>query len=490
MKAPRASGSRRGLRGTILVFLGEALAVPSGLVTVAILIRHLAPAVFGQYALAIAMVVWVEWTVGAFFNRASIKLIAEQDQWQRAGTTITQLHLIAGGAAGVVVWLTAPIAASLLHEPQIEPLLHILAFDIPLFCVAQAHRHILVSLGSYGARAVVAAVRWLVRAGLMIGLVLLGFGGEGAIWGVIAGSAVEIACCRIWVRPTLRGGMQAPLGAFLRTSAALFVAAMGLRMLDKVDLFALSALGGGTVEAGLYAAAQNLAIGGSLFSLALSPILLADITAALKNEDRDAARQSIRTALRVIWLLVPFAALGAGSADEICQLVFGPAFRGAGVALGPLLMSSLAMMFISAMTSSLAADGRARHTITNTLPLVPLAIAAYLMLIPRAGPAGAAAATLMTTLVGAVVALWVMYDGWKVWSPRATVVRSTALAVSAYLVGGAWPTDGVGLLVKLLVGSLIIAGGFIAAGELSLPERSAMRQLAARAIGQPMPRHA
>src|SRR5205809_765178 len=84
--------------------------------------------------------------------------------------------------------LSGPIAA-LLGTPALTGRLRLFAGDIPLFCLAQAHRNILVGLGEFQQRALAAAARWTSRLVLVLLFVGLGWSIDGAILGSIGASA-------------------------------------------------------------------------------------------------------------------------------------------------------------------------------------------------------------------------------------------------------------------------------------------------------------
>src|SRR5207247_2320947 len=86
------------VEGTIRVFLGEMLLLPTGLLTAAFLTRKLAPEGYGLFMLAATLVAWIEWSITAIFARAAFKLIGEADDWRPIGAAVTRLHFAIGGA--------------------------------------------------------------------------------------------------------------------------------------------------------------------------------------------------------------------------------------------------------------------------------------------------------------------------------------------------------------------------------------------------------
>ena len=272
-----ANRRRHMVDGTVRVFLGETLLVPTGLLTAAFLTRKFAPEGYGLFAVAAALVAWIEWSISSVFARATFKLIGEADDWRPIGAAVTRLHLLLGGALAIGLWLCSDAIAAALKAPAIGSYLRLFAVDIPIFSLAQAHRSILVGIGEFGKRAKVTAIRWIARLVFIVILVQMGLSIHGAILGSIAASVVELAYCRICVQPALFGRITFPFRQLWDYALPLLLYATSMRLLDKVDLFMLQALRGSAAEAGLYGAAQNLTMLGGLFALFIFAVVALDL---------------------------------------------------------------------------------------------------------------------------------------------------------------------------------------------------------------------
>jgi O-antigen/teichoic acid export membrane protein len=169
-------------------------------------------------------------------------------------------------------------------------------------------------------------------------------------------------------------------------------------------------------------------------------------------------------------LLLPPAALVVGSAPELLRLAYGAPFAPAAAVLGPLVLGGWALVFVSVTTAILTAGGLPNLTLALTGPLVPLAFVGAWLVVPRGGLLGAALVTGLLAVVCAGVSLWAVARHWGVWPPAATVVRCLALAVVAYALGALWPTPGLWLLLKLMVGTGLLGLGLAALGEVAPAE--------------------
>ncbi|MGH9945055.1 MAG: lipopolysaccharide biosynthesis protein [Pyrinomonadaceae bacterium] len=314
--AAQTEAGRLLLGGTLRLFLAEALIVPAGLVLAAYLTRRLSPAGYGLFVLSAVAVAWVQWGVTSVFARASVKLVAEADDWRAVGATVLHLYLGAGVVACVLLWISAGPVAALLGAPELAGYLRLFALDVPIFCAAHAHRHVLVGRGDFRSQSLASAGRWLGRLLLVVVFVELGLSVTGAILGSVGATVVELLVSRAFLKLPWRHPARMPARRLWGYALPLFFFVLSLRLFDKLDLFALKALSGTVEDAGFYGAAQNLSILPGLFALSFSPLL---ISALARAGDPQLGRTLARDALRFAVLLVPLGALFAGASWEIVR---------------------------------------------------------------------------------------------------------------------------------------------------------------------------
>jgi O-antigen/teichoic acid export membrane protein len=469
---PAASVGRRALSGSAWVLVAEGLAVPSGLLTVAVATRFLGPGEYGLFALAATAVAWVEWGLASGFARAGVRLISEASDWRPAGTALVHHQFGVSVLAMLALWLLADPIADQLGEPRLTEYLRLYAIDIPLFGLAQAHRGVLIGLGHFGHRAMASAGRWTARALLIVILLELGLSVEGAILGSLGASVVELAIARWRVRPTLltRPGAGYPMRRVWGDAGPLFALGLGMRVLEKLDLVLLKALGGSAEQAGIYAAAQNLTIGPGLVALAASPILLATLSRLVHAGAPDEARGVGREALRLMVVLAPIAAIAAAVSPEVAVLLYGRAFTDSGPLAAVLMLGAAAMAAFSLVTSVLIGAGRSTWSVGLVLGMLALALIGHLVAIPRWGPLGAAVVTSAATSVGALGGGLLVYQAWAIRPPIASLLRAAALCVAAFWLTRAWSSPGLEVVVKLGLVVVLVALAYVGCGEFSAAE--------------------
>jgi O-antigen/teichoic acid export membrane protein len=463
--------------------MGDGLLLPTGLLTAAFLTRRLGPEDYGLLTLAGTLIAWVELSLTSVFSRTTIKFISEAEDWRSVGTTIVRIHLMTGGIAALLLWFLATPIAMLLNAQMLESHLRLFALDIPIFSLAHAHRDILVGIGAFRQRAFSSASRWITRLLLIVVFVELGLSVSGAILGIIGASLVELVVGRCFVRPSLFHCSPLPARRLFSYLVPLSLFALSMRLYDKLDLIALQMLGGTAIQAGIYGAAQNLSLVPGLFALSFSPLLLSTLSRIWYVGDGHSARELGRDAIRVGIGLLPFAGMAAGAASEIVSLIFGSAFLPAAPLLALLIFSAVALVIISVATAILTAAGKYGWTFALIGPLLPLAIAGHLILIPRLGAIGASLVTTLFASVGALAAVLAVHRICRIFPPIGTLCRSTLICCLAYALAYLWPTSGIFIFAKLLLIGLVIIIAFLVMGEFKSRELAKARDLLRLRIG-------
>jgi O-antigen/teichoic acid export membrane protein len=319
--------------------------------------------------------------------------------------------------------------------------------------------------------------RWLARLILVILLVEIGLSVNGAILGVIGASVAELFVTRLYPHPPIFARSTFPIRLLFGTMAPLFLTALSTRLL-RIDLFMLKALGGDAADAGIYGAAQNVSFVPGLLGLAASGLLLSTLTRVIRNGDEPLAKKISRNNQRLILGLLPFAGMTAGMSTEIATLIFGSSYSAAGPIISRLIFAAIAIMMINSVTSVIAAYGRPKLTSALTLPLVPLAIAAHIVLIPRQGDIAAANVTLGVTALGAVAGMAALRALHGVGAPLATLIRSAILAIGAFIIADFFPVSGLWVGLKAIGIAIVILLGLVALGEVSRQELRSLLEIA------------
>ena len=205
-------------------------------------------------------------------------------------------------------------------------LLRLFSLEIPIFAAAAASRNVLVGLASYWQQALVSASRWLGRMTLIALFVYIGWSVTGAILGSIGGVLIAWILGQAFVGRASWGRAEFPYRQLLELAVPAFLLMLSVRLFDRVGLLMLKALGDSDVEVGYYGAAQNLAMIAGIVAMTTTPILISTLSVAWREGKTAHARKAAGDSIRAALGFLPFAAIVAGSSEEVVELLFGPTF--------------------------------------------------------------------------------------------------------------------------------------------------------------------
>lgn len=465
-----SQAGRHLLDGTARVFLAGLLFPLTGIITAAFLTRRLGADGYGLLVLSTMLFMWIEFTINALFSRATIKFVGEAKDWLPVGTTVIRLHLLAGIGGGLLLGLLAFPFAWLFNEPVLAPYLALYALQLPISSLSQGHQNILIGIGSFRQKALSNAGRWLARLVLILFLVEMGLSIPGAILGSVGASVVELAITRRFIKLPFLGHIAAPTRPFFAIGILMGFSSLLIQLFSGMGLVMLKTLGGTIEQVGLYGAAQNLSIIPGLFGLSLSPLLLSTVSRLLSEGKIDLAKEMGRGALRLVLGLMPFGALVAGAAPEIVTWVFGSSFESAAPILAILIVGAIAFVMVSIAAVIATASGVPRYALHVSMVLLFSGVVANFALIPSFGASGAAAATTICQVVGAVASVGVVYRLWSIVPPIGTLWRSVVISALAYTLAVMWPASGIVLLVKLACIGVVILLAYLALREFTAEE--------------------
>lgn len=470
---------RRFATGTFWISVGRLGVLPLGLLIAIALTRALGPENFGVFAVSLSIYVWIQSALNAAFNRTTVTLIASGGGASPLASALVQWETGFGVLAGVLLWVTAPWIATVLHAAELQAPLQLLAFGLPLFAITQAHENVLLGRRDFARTAWLPLMNDVFRLVLTVLFLGLGLGVTGAVLGNLGGLAAEFALVRRFMPVPLFVRAPLPRRRFARLAAPSWFDSFSKQLANRVALWIVQALNG-AAGAGLYGAAQNLTLPASLLASAIISPLLATLTHAWQNGQTAAAQAVIRHTLRLAFCLMPFALLGAGAAGPLVRVVFGESFAGAAGPVEWLAPGSVALLMLSLISTILIALGRPGATAWLTAPLLPLVLVGSWALVPRFGAAGAAAAVALVTTVDMLAGLWVLARWYHAGLAGLSLARVGSVSALAFVAAHAWTVPGIWVIPQLVVLSTGVVALLWLTRELTASDMAFARSLFTR----------
>jgi O-antigen/teichoic acid export membrane protein len=171
--------------------------------------------------------------------------------------------------------------------------------------------------------------------------------------------------------------------------------------------------------------------------------------------------------MRIVFWIFPFVALLPWFTSDLARLFLGEKYVQTGPLLSLLAFGTLSSAMLSINLAVLVASGKTYTSAVLTMPMVFLAVAGHLVLIPRLGPLGAAYVTATVSTAGALCSTVLVCRLWKILPPLRTIMRSVCIALLGCLAAAWWPAVNTAVIVKFLIITSGCLGLFFALREFS-----------------------
>lgn len=177
---------RKARRGVAWTLAGSAVSNLLKIAVLAILGRLLLPSEFGVVAAAMTVIFLAQHLRGLGIGMA---LVQRRELSPAHASTAFAFSLLLGAGLSVLVFLSAPLVASLYHTPAAEPLVRVLSILFLLRGAASTSMHLLQREMRFGAVTLRDVVAYAIGAAVSVAFA---FAGAGA-WALAAGYLVEAA---------------------------------------------------------------------------------------------------------------------------------------------------------------------------------------------------------------------------------------------------------------------------------------------------------
>jgi O-antigen/teichoic acid export membrane protein len=401
----------------------------------------------------------------------------------------TAIGLLIGAALFV---FSGWFADTVFSEPELAPLLRILAFVVPVLTFSNVLAGVARGLKrmdyvAYAENGVMSLVR-LIGLGVFVAL-----GALSVQWAVIVFAASDLAASIAMlvlldrVFPVGRHlGMRGDrdVRAIVRFALPLWLSGMLRQFRRNIESLLLGALNA-VSSVGIFAVASRVNLVGHVTLLSLLVAVKPSLAELHDKGDHDGLAQLYTTSTR--WSLalnLPFFIVVVLFAEPLLS-VFGESFVAGTTALIILSFAELANSGTGTCGPLLDMTGHTRMKLVNSIVWTVLLIGGGAVMIPRWGAVGAAMATLLSVgVVNAltVVELWVLervqpYDR-TFWKPLAAATCATAVGLGLH----ALVPPGQRFLVAMVEGSIVVGAyaGLLLLFGLAPEDRMVLDQVRGR----------
>lgn len=450
-------------RGAILLTVASGLFIASGYAVNVWLGRLLGPGEYGRFSVIIAMVTLLNVLQNASVPQAVARYTAGHPR-DAAGLLRTGLILQLGIGLGLLVALAAGAAviASTLGDPGLADALRASAVILPPYGVfalllayhngRRRYTHQAVAQASYAISKAVAVIALAYPLRLV-----------GAIVGYIVAALVGLVAAT--ERPTV-GGPGVGAVRLLLFAGPLSLYALASVGQFSVDILFVKAFSGVQADAGLYAASQNLARIPYFLVTGLAVLVLPALAGSAR-EGKDVAARTAQQALRVTVLaVVPIAALLAGTAPGVLDLLYGSEYAAGSGALSVLAVAMGALAVASVAAAALSGMGHPGSSALIAVLGLLMTVVPCALFVPVLGSPGAAIAVALSAAVTISLLLWRLAVALPGVVPMGSILR--VVAVSAAVAAALALLDARGLMLVLgyVAASVVGAMLLLVIGEI------------------------
>ena len=390
--------------------------------------------------------------------------------------------------------LAAPAIARLTGDVETAFTLRAMALAIPPFVFL-----IVLVSATLGARTsrVHLAVRGIAEPLLLAAAALVAWGLGAGLAGLavahalayVAAALVAVAGVRrVLGRGVLGQALRGPAQpGFKRFAVPLGVSDMTVALLQRADVIILASFVEARVVA-FYFAAEQLTRSVAGLRHALDGVAAPLLSESLHLQDRARLRHNLKLLTRWVALgTAPIAAALAALRPELLSL-FGPQHREAAGAMGLLLLAQTTTGILGLTPVVLVMSGRSKVFLAMTLFAAAVNVTLNLLLVPRLGLTGAAAATATSVLalqVGLTALTWIVARVHPFSRDLAKVLLAAALVcVHGALVKALLPLPAAATIALVVAGGLVLYPLALLALGLAPEDRAMARRLWRRLRGR------
>lgn len=437
-----------------------------------VLARWLGAADLGLYTMVITIQGIAVFVASLGIPLALIKYVAEhKDDRDRLFETTSAAFIssiIFGLVIGVPLYALSGTLAGAFHMPELARLLKILAFVFPFASVLETLLGLFNGLRQMKTYAYLMILRSSLMILFIVALVWFRFGVEGAVLGIVlsvlGGCIFGLYLSRKLLRPNLRGFFQGARRLVSFGSQVFVADALGL-ILAYTDIILIGYFLA-TQDVGHYSVAVSLSGFFLLVPMAIQRITFPATSEYWAKTNHRALREMIDKSMKYSACILLPLGLGVGFfANELVTGIFGQEFIYAALPLCVLLIARVIRgATVVPIGASFSAVGRPDLALKFSAISAGANVGLNILLIPPFGILGAAIATTVSLLLGAVVFLVLMPKilGVRIdikWYAKA--LGSACIGITLFLVG-------IKLINPYIVGGVILCGYVILVFKLFL----------------------
>lgn len=390
-------------RGVILLVANSLLFLLVGYATNLWLARRLGPEHYGLYGIVVSLMTVVNIAQATGLPRSLSRQVSihprQADSILKTGLV---LQILFGISLSAMVFLLAPLAAKVFHDPAAILALRLVACVFPAYGLFILYSEYYNGLHLFRRQTVIGVVYSLAKLVAIIGLALF-WGLPGTVIG-FAVAAIGGVMAGFHAPPTQTAFF--PYRPLLFFSLPLIGFAVASNLQFSMDLFFVKALLQ-PKEAGYYAVNQTLSVIPFFVLNAFSQVIYPTVVRSVARDKTDETIRLVRSFSFFLWLaLAPIVALISAQSRGILTFLYTEQYATGSRSLSLLVVGIGCMTIFHFAATVISSTGRPAWS--WWISFLGLAVTSFLcwLLIPSYGILGASLATTVGSFIIMVISLW------------------------------------------------------------------------------------
>ncbi len=450
------------------------------------LARYLGREAYGVFGILMSLYLINRSVLNTGLPRAVSKFLSESPE--KIGSIFKssfKIQVVIAVSFALFYILFAPLIANILHDQSLVNYIIFIGVMVTPMALFSLHTNgYLNGLRMFRQQAYVSTVYPIVRLGFTILLVWLGW----ALWGALVGYFMAIIFGLLWCRYLLRRfntkadktteDQAYPAKKIISFAVPIVIASLAFTLLRNVNILFIKSILGDNNLVGLYTAAATLSTITYIAFTGLPLTLTPSVSGAIASQDWHHVRKYISKSIRyLLLLLLPITALMAATSKELLVFFYSAEYAPAAAVLSLLVIASAFLSIFSVFGSIVTGSGRPRMEMYWCVGLVLALALLNILLIPVYGMIGSAWASVITSVIAAVIAGGYVYWKFKAFTAVSSVLRISGVSVFIFILARHWPPSGIALALPYITLTLLYGILLYLFGELKKSDFLLVRNL-------------
>jgi polysaccharide transporter, PST family len=471
-------------RGTIYITAAKFWFMVSGYGIAFTLAHLLTDEDYGIYKVVINAVSIINAViVTGTYQTVSKHVSQEPEKSDSVKSTALRLQVYVGGAASAGFFLLAPVVAHLLNDSRLTNYLRLASLITFSYSFYSVYTGYFNGQKKFLVQASLDAAYSTLKLVLIVLLAWLGFGVAGSVAGFVLAAACILAVSATVGRGGDRKGEVRARHLFTFQSYLLLFTFV-LTLLQKVDLMLVKALSSSDAttasrNSGYYAGAIDVANITYQVIISVTFVIFPLVSQSTFDGDRRRTQSYISNTLRYTLMIMALTAtLFSANASEVLGVIYRDTYQAGSHALSIVAFGMLFFGLLYVATTIISASGRAAASLLIGVMTLGASAALNALLIPAYGLVGAAGATTVSMLAGAIGACVYVRRRFGALISLSSAARITGSAGAIYAASLLFsPSSKLLIVAKLIALSVFYLAALIISGEVGRRDLQVLKQV-------------